>query len=279
MRHVVFIAVALFVSLGTVDARAMLQLIVDFQKAAPVGPSPAIDASGAVSANNGSVSTVSVNLTTTSTNDIILVWCYGVVSGSGGVASSSVTGASLSWTKRVEYTQVNSGSLACQGGSGPCSTTLSEWWALSSGALSAQSMTCNFSVSSNATLIVATGVSGANTSTPFDSNAGLVYNANSTIGTNTAGHVTGINTSNPNDLLVYLPAESKKVNGVEWDTCSGWTRNIGPGGCAGGVAIGGTCTLMSLQVSSPQSGFSTCVNSNVGMYAGWTAMVDAIAGP
>ena len=131
---------------------------------------------GNVNAINFGGTSQAVSLTTSNTNDVILM----VVAGTGGPVVS-VTSSNLTFTRRsVTFKVVPS-------------TTLEVWYAISSGTLSSESITVTQTGSS--TLVInAFGLSGANTSTPWDTNVSLPAFGNTS--------ATG-STTNANDLLLF----------------------------------------------------------------------------
>jgi hypothetical protein len=140
------------------------------------GPTPSLDgqASASYSARSGSVS-----LTTTQTNDLI----YVVVSTSS-TPTVTMTGGGLSWNLR--------GSQA-NGGAGKVWT----FYAVSPSILSSATITANLGASQRFVLI-AFGISGANTATPFDPNLGSVASSTGTISTASVSFTT----TTTNDFVI-----------------------------------------------------------------------------
>jgi hypothetical protein len=136
---------------------------------------------GSASAIN-SGGTISIALTTTRTNDVLYV---SVVVGQGITVSSVASSPSLTWTRRLSVAFSTSNNRH-----------LDAWYAIWSGS-GANTITVTLSASANAAA-VAFGISGANTVSPFDSNAAIPSSAT---GTSTSASVT-ISTSNPNDFLI-----------------------------------------------------------------------------
>lgn len=140
-----------------------------------------IDKSSTNYANSGT--TVSVTLTNCAANDLIIVM--------GSVHSNTVTGVTdnlgshLSWAQRD--TVDSSGHQR-----------ISEWWATYS---AGGTITITVTFPSDTYLsVVAFAISGANTATPFDTHTGVPYLASS--GSVSAPSVTGVSTTNPNDLII-----------------------------------------------------------------------------
>ena len=108
---------------------------------------------------------------------------------------SSVTSSGLTFVSRSSMT-INSS---------PYEDT-EVWWALASSPLSSATITVNLAGSIDDASIVAFGVNGANTSTPWDSNAALPKTASSTSSGNPT--VSGVSTSNANDMLFGFNGDS-----------------------------------------------------------------------
>lgn len=145
--------------------------------------------SGAALSSDGSVSgsfnaaSGSVSLTTANSNDVI----YVVVSirTTSSQTVSSVSGAGLTWNFRSAR---NSGTSAVR---------VEAWYAIASSPLSAASITVTLSAAAKFTL-VAFGISGANTASPFDPNVSIPASADG----NSATPSTTITTSNSNDFII-----------------------------------------------------------------------------
>jgi hypothetical protein len=115
---------------------------------------------GSVTANASSGTSLALpGLTTTKTNDVIVVFAL-VNSASGVISVSSIADtAGLTWTKRA--------------GAGVTSQPLEEWYAISSGILSSDVITVTLSAAVAFLTLSAFAVSGANTTSPWDANVSL----------------------------------------------------------------------------------------------------------
>jgi hypothetical protein len=139
---------------------------------------------GSVHGNVGTGTTLSVSLTTTNSNDVIIVQGYTTP---GPI--SSVTSSGLTFNKRISYAASNG--------------TTEIWYAVATSPLTNQSITVNVPTTTYTT-IDAFGISGANTTTIFDSNTGLPA-------TNTGSNVNinvNISTNNPDDFIYAVVEES-----------------------------------------------------------------------
>lgn len=127
------------------------------------------------------VSSCAVTLTTTKSNDVIVVYC---VDGTAPATFSTPTATGLTFTQRG-----TTSSLA--------NRTQALWYAIAASPIS-ESVTCSWTSGAQVGAVIAFGVHGANTAAPFDTNAGLPYfNANFP---NPNPSCT-ISTSNANDFI------------------------------------------------------------------------------
>lgn len=138
---------------------------------------------GSASNRCGTSSSCATSLTTSSSPDVVYV-SFDI--GSGGIPSASCSSTHLTFTQRAAY--LPSGGIS-----------MVTFYAVASSTLSSESITCSISSSHNL-VVMAWGISGANTSTIFDSNASLPA-TNGADGTDTSGSVT-ISTSNANNFLI-----------------------------------------------------------------------------
>src|SRR5579871_1089137 len=117
-------------------------------------------------------------ISTSLLNDIILVFSA-PGSGSNQIASVSDT-AGLTWHSR----------------SNGAASGVQMYWALAASALSGDVITVTYAASESAAVVGAIAINGANTSSPFDPN--ITTSLTSGFG----GTVSGITTTNANDMLV-----------------------------------------------------------------------------
>jgi hypothetical protein len=153
----------------------------------------AIDGTGATQCQlNLATSTCVVTLSTTNTNDVIMVEAYEAISSCSSVVNQPTIADTslLSWTGRGYTVSSNT------------HVSVKEFWAISTGLLSTDAITVTSTGGTGTGAcvmlnVIAFGVSGANTATPFDTNAGLPYVST---GSGTSSTTT-ITTSNANDFL------------------------------------------------------------------------------
>ncbi len=143
------------------------------------------EASAALSLDGSNTTGAAATVLTTSlSNDIIIV--FGAC-----ISTATATGVSdtagLTWVKRqaIEY---NAGAAA-----------LDEWYAISPGALTSDTITMTWASCSSSTRVYAFGINGANLTTPFDPNVSLPAQTSGILASSTS--VT-VSTSNANDMLI-----------------------------------------------------------------------------
>jgi Cadherin-like len=186
---------------------------------------------------------LTVALTTSLTNDIIVVMVYNELN-AGAAAVSSVTSPGLTFAKRSSSNGSANGSLEV-------------WWALSAAALTAATITVAFAATYDDASCVAFGVNGCNTVAPWDSNVSLPAHASFTSGSSTPA-VTGVSTTQSNDFLI---AAIGSVSGTNYNTApSGWSLidNAANGGGTftselDGIGKGVTSTQSSVTVTGAET--------------------------
>ncbi len=183
---------------------------------------PTIDGSGFVSTTTTAVSSKAISVTTTSTNDVILLFIVADALGTAPTVSS-VVGGSLTWHKRSS--QAFQATNCAVGGGTSCGQDQEIWWAFSSGTLSSVSMTVTWNTTIDFATIQAVGVHGvANPAAPWDINVGFpVQNQNS--GGSAAVLSSAFTTSQTDDLLIVLFSFGNTAIAGGDGPCTGWTGN------------------------------------------------------
>lgn len=162
----------------------------------------AIDGSATTSSSD------TVTLSTTSANDVIMCYIESVLA----VTSISDT-AGLTWIKRVANPILSGG------------INFSEWYAISSGVLTNDVITQ--SPSQPTGRIVAFGLSGANTSSPFDSNGSIPNFVALGDITSTSDAIT-YSTNNANDIILEAFRSASAPGTITRP--SGFTQVLATGG-------------------------------------------------
>lgn len=151
-----------------------------------------------------------ITLSTSDSNDVIVIYASNGSNNGCVTGVSDVGGANLTWTKRKS--QIFNGTFSC----------LDEWYAVAPSPLVSDLITVSWS-STSVARATAFGIHGANNVTPFDANVGLP--ASSGVG----GSVT-VSTSNANDMLIgYSSGNSAAGNPAGWSAviATGANANCG----------------------------------------------------
>jgi hypothetical protein len=119
---------------------------------------PVLDGTAATG-QASTTNTLTATLTTANANDIIVVM-VGVELGTGAPTVSSVSGGGLTWTRRSQAI-------------GNSSVTLEVWYAVAASPLTSVTITATTSANFDNGGIIAFGITGCNTASPWDSNASL----------------------------------------------------------------------------------------------------------
>jgi Cadherin-like len=201
-----------------------------------------------------------VTLTTTKTNDIIVVMVYNELD-AGASAVSGVTSPGLTFAQRSRSNGSSNGNLEV-------------WWALSTGILTSAVITVAFAATYDDASLVAFGVNGCNTTTPWDSNSSLPAKASFTSNGSTPA-VSGVSTTLANDFLI---TGIGAIAGPTSTPPTGWTfidLNSNSGGSHESTAAahgkGVTSTQSSLTVTS-----NDAINAFGAATAGGEMIVDAL---
>jgi hypothetical protein len=185
--------------------------------------------------STGGTPTVTYTLTTSHANDIIIV-----ASESNGTIITGVTGPGLTFTRRALNT----------------TQTVEEWSAVASAPLSSAPIVITYASSGSFFSACAFAISGADTSTIWDSNVGLPVTGG------TAADPT-VSTTNANDIIIGIfrfGSTSDPTPGA------GWTTIVAP--------AGGFFLVQYKIVSAPQSGLTVAVGTGSGDENGY--IVDAV---
>ena len=194
--------------------------------------SPTFD--GAATATASTNATATATLTSTAANDVIVVIAYNEANVAPGAAVASVTASGLSFVQRSVSNGSSKGSLEV-------------WWAPAALPLTAKAIAVSWVPNYDDACVIAWAINGCNIASPWDPNVGLPVKGSSSSG---APSLSGVNTTNANDLLINLAANMT----ASLSEPSGWTGRdqVGNGG---GINTANLYSA-SLSVSSPQSGLS-----------------------
>lgn len=206
---------------------------------------PTIDGHSSVAGLVGA-GTIALSLTTALANDIIVVGCYNENFGSTAIRTlTSVTATGLTFASR-------SSNNTTQRGVG---ISLDVWWALAANPLAALPITLGFSGSTDDAAVVAFGVNGCNTASPWDTNASIPAEGNNGTSANNIT-LSGISTDVANDLIIAfggaianLAAPATPPSGFAF--VDGKGTNAGAGDAGAAVYVN--------PVTAKQSGISVTV--------------------
>lgn len=223
----------------------------------PVTSALAIDGNATGSNSTGTAtSVVSGTLTTVNTNDIIVALAFNSNAPNAILRTvSSVTATGLSFTKRSAI--ANSTGFF----------DLEVWWAPATSTFSG-TITANWSGVVDDTTINVFGVSGANTSTPWDANASLPKTLSSPTGSAAAPSVTGVSTSNANDMLLGFVGGG----GAVVETAGAGFTLINTVSSAAGITSASERNVVAATQSSITVAFGTTFTNTIP----WLMIADAI---
>jgi hypothetical protein len=205
-------------------------------------------------------------LTTANAKDIIVA-CVAIgnsggggVGPAGGTVSSISDAAGLTWNLRK--------AVSAFGGS----TDLEVWWAFSSGMLSSDVITANLSQAVDDACINVFAVSGANTASPWDTNASLPKSSSSLTNPCT---ISGVSTDSSNTMLLGFWGNDGVF--ISLNAGTGFTLTDHNGTSVSGDA--GSIASEYKIVSSPQSSVSVAFGSNANSAFNAIMIADAIRAP
>jgi hypothetical protein len=230
---------------------------------------PAIDGTCATGIDSAGT-VITLTQTTTSTNDIIIVGTHNertAAQGSFATVSTISDTAALTWHLRKRL-QLNAGS----GSGGAAFNNAEEWWAFSSGALTADAIVITFSTTVDNATAGSCGISGANTTNPFDNNASMPDTNTGIV--NSPPTVTAGTTSNTNDMLlgfVFNPTGVSQVGVGTFNAVNATAVDFSINEPAG--TNFSNSSMQHLNVAATQSAISFIASTNT---ATWLAFFDAI---
>lgn len=156
-------------------------------------PAPALDRLASGSWSSGNTFSIS-GFTATSSNEVVLLSIETYKSGTSiTVSSVSDSLSGVAWQGSAR-----SSSVSC---SGTQETTHIEWYGIAATTLSSDAITITLSATPTSASGIAFGVTGADTTTPFDPTAGLPNKAVDCTGTSTVPTVTGVSTVGDTDFM------------------------------------------------------------------------------
>ena len=210
---------------------------------------------------------VSPTFTTTNATDVIVAAVY----------TENTTAASTITTTSITATGLTFSGSARGSVTGGAFDNLSYWWAPTTSTFSG-AVTAHLSGTPDDAIIIVFAVSGANTSSPWDSNASLPASTHAT--TNVAPSVSGITTSNANDMLLAFSGMPNQVVTQTAGAMGGTTGTLINTVMSSGANTEGAEERV---VSATQSSISVAFVGSASGAKGWSIIADAIvasgAGP
>jgi hypothetical protein len=228
---------------------------------------------GSATGDSHGTSSVAATLTTSNTNDVIILdILYETATNSDTISVSSITASGLTFAQRSTI------QVTGNFGFGGHATTvnLDRWWAPSTGALTGETITVNFNKNMDSASLIAYGVSGAaNISSPFDSNVSLPATGSATNATPSSISMS-FSTTQADDLLLAAWGSSASGSNLgTTDGTSGTYTNIAVTNEGAGTNYSYiSCDYSSK--SSPQSSVTASNTTSGVTFGNVLAMVDAI---
>jgi hypothetical protein len=169
----------------------------------------------------------SPTLTTTKTNDIIVVCCQGEMVPPAARSISSVTATGLTFAKRASMTATSSGFGT------NCQASAEIWWALATSTFSG-TITATWSAAMDGTSFTAFGVNGCNTASPWDTNGSLDAQQSNVVNSGATPSIASLNVNDANALAIAFFATFR--NNLP-TTASGWTNVNGYTNSSNGISL------------------------------------------
>ncbi|MDA4122764.1 MAG: hypothetical protein OK456_06245, partial [Thaumarchaeota archaeon] len=222
---------------------------------------------GSATCSSGSSNSCTMSLTTSKSNDVIIVIQSAESSGGVGQFAAVTDTSSLTWHNRDQVCSWTSSTCSGAGGSGTPSS-ISEDYAVASSPLSTDTITCKQTGNTNAHIsCVAFAISGANTASPFDSASGLPCVGRSGNGVTGTSFSCTLSTSNAADMILGESASSAGSGTLTLGTGFSTAKcnfHDGDGNACGEEEV----------VSSTQSSLSVGMTSSVSVT--WAFIGDAV---
>ena len=235
----------------------------DWQNGAGSGGSGTLALDGTAACDSGSSNTCTMSLTTSHSNDVIIV--ISAAESSGGVGPFALTSdtAGLTYHNRAQI--CNYGTCSGASGSG-APVVLREDYAIATSPLSSDTITCKQTGNTNSKIsCVAYAISGANTASPFDSNVAAPCTGYSGNGVSSSTFSCTLSTSDADDMIIGDAA----FGSVTASVGSGFTFAK----CNNGDGEGSACSEYKV-VSSTQSGLSVSMSGSSSTL--WAFIGDAV---
>ncbi len=226
--------------------------------------SSALTIDGSPTAQFSTTNSGTITLTTTNSNDVIVL-----LVGNEDATNAVIRTVSTVTASGLTFVQRSSKTLGA-----PSYQDTEVWWAIASSPLSAVVITVTLSGSTDDAAMNAFGVSGANTASPWDSNAALPATTTGTAGTTPS--VSGVSTSNAKDMILGFQGNGNGAgNAATVETPgSGFTliSNIDNEGAVNAIDTAAEDEV----VSTTQSSITVAFGTSTSVTDDWMMIGDAI---
>lgn len=209
----------------------------------------ALSPDGSNTATCNAATSCSIGVTTADSNDIIIIGCACTYEATGP-STYTVTGGSLTWNTRIAYD-------FCQNDCsyGAANFYSNVYYAIAPSPLSGTTITItqNNAMANSYFNIVEFAVNGVNLAAPFDPNAVLPAHVQLSTGAPT---VTGVSTTNANDLVYVIGSTLTSDSGATAGSCGGTSMTLIKSQTNAGVTNIEENAIASSPLSSVSCGFS-----------------------
>ena len=229
-------------------------------------PPPTIDGHAAVAGHVSGTGPYNITLTTTQSNDIIVLMFYNENANTSAIASiTNISGGGLTWQKRAGMSYITNPAI----GGHTSGISLEYWWAKAPSPLAAVVFAVTLNATTDDYVLVAFGVHGCDATNPWDGNGTLPKLGATDEARPTT--VSGANTTQANDFLLCLSGAT--IGPGVPPNPAGWTLIDSAGTNAAVLdAAGGS---WSQSVTTKQTNFSATIDYGSGV-SGHAMILDAL---
>ncbi len=223
-----------------------------------------LSADGSATGTFSTTNSGTVTLSTTNANDVIVVEETNENGPNAAVLTvSSVTASGLSFAQRSSFTL-----------GAPTYQDAEVWWAVASSPLASTVITVTISGTTDDASLVAFGVSGANTASPWDPNISLP--ATATGSPSTTPTVNGVSTTNANDIILGFQGNGNNAGAFAVSETAGAGFTLIQDVANNGAVNADDASAEYQTVSSAQSGVTVAFGTVMDTNNYWMMMADAI---
>ena len=224
----------------------------------------ALSTDGSATGTFSTTNSGTITLSTTNPDDLIVVEETNEDGPNAVMLTvSSVTASGLTFAQRSSVTL-----------GAPTYQDTEVWWAVATSALASTVIRVTLAGTTDDASLVAFGVSGANTTSPWDANAALP--AAATGNPSTTPTVSGVSTSNPNDMILGFQGNGNNAGVVAVSETAGSGFTLIRDVTNNGAANADDASAEYETVSTAQSGISVGFGTAMGTNNYWMIIADAI---